>query len=62
MKKKYRVTFNGRAKGAIGRSSNFQVTVSADSPQQAILKLYDEYDHIHMPQVAEVKETHEQQR
>ena len=47
----YRVLFRGRLAGAIGKSSTHSVTVSAISEEDAILKLYDKYEHIQQPRV-----------
>ena len=48
---KYTIKFNGRLVGAIGIFQDFSVTVSAESQEQAILKLYDTHDHIRIIEV-----------
>lgn len=47
----YTIAFQGKHRGAIGHPENFTVTVQATSPKAAIIKLYDKYDHIHLPKI-----------
>lgn len=43
----YKASFQGKFKGAIGISQKFNgVQVLAKNEDQALLKLYDDYDHI----------------
>jgi hypothetical protein len=44
--KTYTITFTGRKLGAIGIVQTYQVTIRAPSEQDAITKLYEEYEHI----------------
>jgi len=48
---KYTIKFNGRLVGAIGIFQDFYLTVSAESQDQAILKLYATHDHIRVIEV-----------
>lgn len=52
--KQYRITFGGRIKGAIGLSYSISAIRSAESPETAVLALYDDYEHISFPKVTEV--------
>lgn len=45
--KTYKITFEGREKGAIGKFYKFTKTVKASDFKKALLSLYDNYDHIH---------------
>jgi hypothetical protein len=45
---KFRIHFSGRKINAIGRMSKFFVTVESDTVHNAIISLYEEYDHIHV--------------
>jgi hypothetical protein len=42
----YKIHFIGRKNGAIGITYHNYVTVEAETPEAAILKLYDTYEHI----------------
>lgn len=42
----YRITFTGRQLGAIGIFSPFVERVEATTPEEALAKLYDKYEHI----------------
>lgn len=42
----YIAFFNGRLKGAIGIFHTCRVEVSAETPEEARLKLYETHDHI----------------
>lgn len=42
----YRILFVGRLKGSIGWGTNYQETVIADTNDDAVMKLYDTYEHI----------------
>jgi hypothetical protein len=53
--KTYKITFIGRAKGAIGIDYKITDYGSGDTEQMAILDLYSRYDHIHLPQAELVK-------
>ncbi len=48
---RFQIKFTAKRKGAIGISSVFVEVVEADNDKQAVLKLYDKYDHIHLPMV-----------
>jgi hypothetical protein len=52
----YEITFTGRKLGAIGIFYTITARHKAATPQDAILALYDEYEHIHMPVVKKVEE------
>ncbi len=45
--KTYKITFEARTKGAIGKFCKFTRTVKAASYKQAVLSLYNDFDHIH---------------
>lgn len=53
--KTYQIVFTGCKKGAIGIRYTISAIRSAESPEAAILALYDDYEHIHMPRVTEYK-------
>ncbi len=53
--KTYEVRFTGRRKGAIGKFYEIEAQRFALTPEQAIENLYDEWEHIHQPQVKEIK-------
>jgi hypothetical protein len=44
--KKFTITFNGRKAGAIGIMYDSTVTVEAKDKTEALLKLYDDYEHV----------------
>jgi len=46
--KTYRIQFNGRKVGAIGKLANFFVTVESGTVHNAIISLYENYEHIHV--------------
>jgi hypothetical protein len=50
----YEIAFTGRKKGAIGIFYPIVARRTAENPDAAVLALYDEYEHIHMPKVREV--------
>jgi hypothetical protein len=52
--KTYCIAFFGRLRGAIGVSCAFTKTIQATNEEAAILKMYDEYDHIQQPSITEV--------
>lgn len=52
--KRYMITFHGCAKGAIGIHYTISAIRSAESPEAALLSLYDDYDHIHAPKIEEI--------
>lgn len=54
--KTYQVTFRGREKGAIGIFYQITATVKGEDEKQALLNLYDKYEHISAPVMEEVKE------
>ena len=43
----FTIKFTGRTKGAIGIFQEFTETVEAETIDQAIIKLYDNYEHVH---------------
>ena len=43
---KYIADFQGRKAGAIGIFYRIRVTVEAESPEAARMKLYEEYEHL----------------
>ena len=49
---RYRIVFSAVLKGALNPIGPLRrETVEADSPEEALLKLYDTYDHIHLPTI-----------
>lgn len=54
--KTYKIQFFGRRIGALGVSSWHTVTVAAETPEAARLKLYDTHEHIERCIIAEVTE------
>lgn len=48
---RFKIKFAGKSKGAIGWPSVFVETVEADTERDALLKLYDRFDHIHLPMI-----------
>lgn len=52
--KKYRITFRGCERGAIGMLYRITETVSADTEDDALLSLYVKYDHIQRPRIYEL--------
>jgi len=48
---KYKITFTGRLIGAIGIFYKITDTVQAANEKDAILALYNKYEHIHQPKV-----------
>ena len=54
--KTYYILFHGKKKGAIGAFQHFGTHVKAEDEQKAVLKLYEEYKHIHFPRITEVPE------
>jgi hypothetical protein len=51
---RYRITFQGRKRGAIGVFYEITETVEAPDADAAVLKLYDTWEHIHAPDVEEL--------
>lgn len=49
--KTYTIRFKGCIKGSIGKLKGFTVKVQAENEQEAVLKLYDHYDHINQPMI-----------
>jgi ribosomal protein S27AE len=47
----YQATFTGRVKGAIGSFQKLVAVTSGETPEAAILALYERYDHISNPQL-----------
>lgn len=52
---RYKISFTGRLKGAIGIFYKITDTVQAANENDAILALYDKYEHIHQPIVKQTK-------
>lgn len=48
---KYKIEFYGKVKGAIGSFSSFVVYVEAEDETKALVKLYDNYEHVLGPKV-----------
>lgn len=48
---KYRITFSGRNKGAIGVFHFIETEVEAADIPSAVLALYDRFDHVHGPKI-----------
>lgn len=51
----YKLTFEARTKGAIGKFSKFSRTVKAADFKAAVLSLYNEFDHVHIRTVNGLK-------
>lgn len=51
---KYKITFHGRLKGAIGVCYTITDYRAAESEEKAILALYDKYESIHSPRVERI--------
>lgn len=54
MNKRYKVEFIGKQKNAIGAFHPIVSCREADSPNDALMDCYNEYEHIHQPRVFEV--------
>jgi hypothetical protein len=52
----YKVKFRGREAGAIGIFYQIETTVQGKNEKDALLKLYEKYDHISFPRFEEVTE------
>lgn len=52
--KRFRIQFVGRKVGAIGIVYRHDVTVEAETPEDAVAKLYDTHEHITGLEIAEV--------
>jgi len=52
--KTYRVTFKGREVGAIGIFYQITAIVQGNDEKEALLNLYEKYDHISFPVFTEV--------
>lgn len=53
--KQYKISFEARLKGAIGKSYKYSKTVKADTFKEAVLSLYNDFDHVHVKAVNGVK-------
>lgn len=53
-KKIFKIVFQGRQRGAIGKFQNFKVEIVAENKEKAILKLYENYEHISCPFIKEI--------
>lgn len=51
----FEIFFNGRKKNAIGAFSNFNTSVFAETAHDAVLKLYDQYEHISVDRIVNIK-------
>jgi hypothetical protein len=49
--KNFKIQFTGKQKNAIGKSYKITETVEAENIDNAKLKLYDNYEHIHVLKV-----------
>jgi len=58
--KKYNICFKGREVGSIGILYWYDVTVEANSEDEALLKLYDTHEHIAQQTI--VKKTEQEER
>jgi hypothetical protein len=58
--KTYKVTFIGREKGAIGIFYQITATVKGEDEKQALLNLYDNYDHVSSPNFKDIIELKEE--
>ena len=50
----YRVVFWGKKKNALGISSFHCVDAMAETPEEAILKVYDSHEHVSNPRVTKL--------
>lgn len=51
----YTITFSGRYKGAIGINGPHTERVRAETPDAAMLKLYENFDHVHLAYIYDDK-------
>lgn len=51
---KYKFRFSGRLIGSIGKTKVFVCVVTGESQEDAMMKLYERYDHITVISVKEV--------
>lgn len=51
---KYKFRFSGRLIGSIGKMRVFSCVVTGESQEDAMMKLYERYDHITVISVREV--------
>lgn len=52
----YTIVFYARKRGALGTFQRFSEEIEAPTAELAVIKLYENYDHIHQPEVTHVKE------
>lgn len=45
---RFQIHFSARLKGALGIKCNYTEVVEAADKNEAILKLYDKYEHVHI--------------
>lgn len=50
----YEIEFYGRLLGAIGIRYTITDFVNADTPEAAVLKLYDKYDSVGFPRILKI--------
>lgn len=54
METTYRISFKGRYNTAIGALSCFEQIISAKNKDEAIMKLYESYEHITIIEISEL--------
>lgn len=54
--KKFQIIFTGRVNGAIGITNQIVELVKAENENDAIIKLYDSYEHITVKYISEIEE------
>lgn len=53
---RYSITFSGRLAGALGVTYKITHEVEATNEREAVLKLYDKFEHIAFPKVSLIRE------
>lgn len=51
----FRIAFAGRIKGSLGVFSNYEESVWASTPDEAVLGLYEKYEHIQVQRILNMK-------
>ena len=52
--KTYKISFNGRQVGAIGKTYRISQVITAENEEKANLKLYDKFEHIEILNIKEI--------
>lgn len=51
----FKIAFNGRQLGALGTHSNYVESVWSDTYQNAVIKLYERFEHISIDHILDMK-------